>query len=51
MRRAISLATNVSSIASCEGHPSITPPIAGPWLSPNVVSLNMDPNVLIDQNL
>src|ERR1700726_244136 len=30
------------------GQPSTTQPIAGPWLSPKVVTLNMWPNVLND---
>ncbi len=29
------------------GHPSITTPIAGPWLSPNVVMRNDRPKVFI----
>ncbi len=28
------------------GHPSITQPIAGPWLSPHVVTRNRSPKVL-----
>jgi hypothetical protein len=30
------------------GQPSTTQPIAGPWLSPKVVTRNMWPNVLKD---
>src|ERR1700730_8743628 len=30
------------------GQPSTTQPIAGPWLSPKVVTLNIWPNVLND---
>jgi hypothetical protein len=30
------------------GQPSTTQPIAGPWLSPNVVTRNIWPNVLYD---
>jgi hypothetical protein len=34
-----------SSNSTPAGHPSIVTPTAGPWLSPNVVILNIDPNV------
>ena len=30
------------------GQPSMTQPIAGPWLSPQVVTRNRWPNVLCD---
>src|SRR6478752_1997751 len=35
-------------MASPGGQPSTTQPIAGPWLSPKVVTLRSLPNVLLD---
>src|SRR3984957_594586 len=39
---------SASLSARCGGQPSITPPIAGPWLSPQVVTRNRWPKLLCD---
>lgn len=47
LRRAICRLIRAKSIAIPAGNPSITPPIAFPCDSPNVVSRNILPNVLL----
>src|SRR5690554_5702351 len=46
--RANSCFISATSISSPGGQPSITQPIAGPWLSPKVVIRNKRPKVLSD---
>src|ERR1700743_3331577 len=47
-RRSRSVWMSASTSGMPGGQPSITQPIAGPWLSPKVVMRNMWPNVLKD---
>jgi hypothetical protein len=47
-RRSRSARKSSAAIASPGGQPSTTQPIAGPWLSPKVVTVSSFPNELLD---
>jgi hypothetical protein len=47
-RRSRSWRNSSGAKARPGGQPSITQPIAGPWLSPKVVTVNNLPNELLD---
>ena len=47
-RRSRSVRNASGAIDNPGGHPSMTQPIAGPWLSPKVVTVKSFPNELLD---